>query len=179
MKILVMRHGYAGQKIKDDDQADLDRELEPVGEEQVRNIAEWLKENDMVPDVIYASPVERTQQTAAIMANVLYGDSAEYKLDPNLSENKPIEMAVMARVCDESCEMPLLVSHSGNIDRLNYLKGDFKPDPDPMATAELRILKVKRKEAEVGKKGSAPSAPWKEKKRVLPNDVDEEQQNLY
>ena len=74
---------------------------------------------------------------------------------------------------------PLLVGHKDNQDRLKHLKGKYDPKPDPMATSELRVIKVKRKDVTPPSPGQGPTADWKEEQRILPSDIDEDAQNLY
>lgn len=176
-----MRHGFAGNKIKDSDEADLDRDLEPEGERQARAVGKHLASLDDPPDKIYTSPTTRALQTAKIVADEVFGDEDEYEIDPNLAEGKPIEMAVVQRTQDESSKRPLLVTHSGNVDRLHHLKGKYGKSvkPDPMATAEVRELKIKRGKVDPGGPGRGPTADWKEKRRILPSDCDGDCENLY
>lgn len=181
MKLLVQRHGFAGNKIKDDDQQDLDRDITDEGETHARAVAKHLVDNDMAPDAIFSSPTKRALQTAHVMAEHIFGDPDKVTVDQNLAEGKPLEMAVVARTQDENVKRPLLVTHSGNIDRLHHLKGKYgkKIKSDPMATSEVREIKIKRGDVEPGGPGQLPSARWKETNRVTPNDADHDLENLY
>jgi phosphohistidine phosphatase SixA len=159
MRIYVMRHGYAGDYTgkKDTDNA---RTLQPDGIAAVKTLAAWMgdtKHNE-VPTCIVCSPIRRAVDTARLMSDAF---GLPYAIDQNLEKDRPMEMFIKKCAADQGIRRPLLISHSDNIvpglARLNYLP---RTEVDPIAMAELRILKVDRDEV-----------MWKEKNRILPSDL--------
>lgn len=63
MQLLILRHGKAFDQAPSG-QRDFHRELEEKGREQARNAARILKASEMLPDIVLASPLIRTKQTA-------------------------------------------------------------------------------------------------------------------
>ena len=165
MKQFIVRHGYAGEPIANKetlDPTDMARQLKPVGRAALNNLAQYLKDNGLVPLSISASPIVRCQQSAAVLAKAFYGDARAFTTDPNLSIRSPLEQVVIAKARDPKCTRPMLVTHSDDIARLSWLNGE-DPDegqPDPTTTAELRLLSVSRDDFS-----------WKEKLRVRPSDL--------
>lgn len=171
MLILFQRHGYAGERLPDKTEDDA-RELLNEGVKQLQAMGTYVDKQAYGIDRIFASPIVRAQQTAAIMAKLLFDDEDAFTTDPNLAPYKPMEMAFVMRTQDDTFSRPLLIGHHDNLPRLFNLLGDFNPGPDPIAMGEVRVFKVKRKNVEVGGGMSGPTAKWKEKARYLPSDVD-------
>lgn len=168
MKIYAIRHGYAGDYIGKDESAnfvhnpkDLARVLLPEGIAAAKAVAQWMQDNDQVPNAIYYSPVMRAVQTAKIIGRTLGVKCTE---EPNLAIDKPWEMVVKRLAADDTMKRIALVAHSDNtvpgLRALNFLSGADKFSVDPIAMAELRILKVDR-----------DSFTWDEQQRVLPSDL--------
>jgi len=80
-----------------------DLPLVESGREQARKIGAWLRDNRMIPDVVYASHLERTQETAKIairesgVSNPVYALDIFNEIDYGPDENKP-EEDVIARL---------------------------------------------------------------------------------
>jgi phosphohistidine phosphatase SixA len=155
-----MRHSFAGAPIgkEKNTPTDLARGLEPEGVEMAHALAEYLLQKDMVPNAIRHSPVKRAKQTAKILGDMFGMTPIE---DQNLEMTKPIAMPIKALAADKMQKRILVISHSEAIAKalraLNFLD---EYDVDPIATCELRILDVKRKD------GS-----WTELDRIMPSDL--------
>lgn len=162
MKIMLLRHGYAGEyytKKEDLDPKDMSRVLKPEGVAAAKNIAQWMQDQGLSPNAIYASPIKRVNQTAGIIAKVLFGDPRFVITDQNLAMHSPMERVAVARAQDKSCKWPLLIAHADNLPRMKYLNGKDPADsPDPYATCELRIVDLDR-----------DSFEWNELDRVTPS----------
>jgi len=170
VKIYALRHGYAGDYIGKDESAnfvhnpqDLARVLLPDGIAAAKAMAGWMRENDEIPTVIFHSPVIRAKQTARIIGRELGVRAIE---EPNLAIDKPWEMVVKKIAADDGMKRVAVVAHSDNtvpgMRALNFLSGEDKFQVDPIAMAELRVLRVDRK-----------SFTWDEEQRVLPSDLGE------
>jgi phosphohistidine phosphatase SixA len=160
MRIYVMRHGYAGDYSGKRD-VDDKRKLQPDGIDAVKAMAAWMADSkhNEVPTCIVCSPIQRALDTARLMSDAF---GLPFSVDQNLEKERPMEMFIKKCAADKGIRRPLLISHSDNIvpglARLNYLA---RTEVDPIAMAELRILKVDR-----------DSVMWKEKNRILPSDND-------
>ena len=86
-----------------------DLPLVEKGEEQAKAIGRYLKENKMIPDVVYASHLKRTQQTAQIaikesgVSNPVFTLNMFNEIDYGPDENKT-EDEVIARIGKEAIE---------------------------------------------------------------------------
>ena len=71
MKLYLLRHGIAEQRMTVSGRADADRPLTPDGAKRMRRIAGKMEERGLSFDCILTSPFRRARQTARIVANVL------------------------------------------------------------------------------------------------------------
>jgi phosphohistidine phosphatase len=67
--IYLVRHGIAGPAPRG--MSDSDRALTPDGKRKTRRIAVGLKRLGVVPDVVLSSPLQRAEETAAILIDTL------------------------------------------------------------------------------------------------------------
>ena len=84
-----------------------DLPLVESGQEQARMIGRWLRENRNIPDVVYASELRRTRETASIaikesgISNPVYTLDIFNEIDYGPDENKP-EAEVIARIGEQA-----------------------------------------------------------------------------
>lgn len=84
MKLYVIRHGESYINLGNwDTLEDLDTGLTPLGIRQAEALRDWFKENDVKADVLYASTMKRTQETAQYVSD---GLGLDVKLDDRLRE---------------------------------------------------------------------------------------------
>jgi phosphohistidine phosphatase len=69
MDLFVLRHGKAEKS--SDGTADAARALTRDGKEEVKKVAQWMKRNNILFDIIATSPLKRASGTAKIVAGVL------------------------------------------------------------------------------------------------------------
>jgi phosphohistidine phosphatase len=69
MDLYILRHGKAGQSTGEPD--DIMRALTPAGRKEIRNIARWLKNENIRFDLIASSSLIRASETASIVAKTL------------------------------------------------------------------------------------------------------------
>ena len=159
MRVYVIRHANPESTDYDDDP---DPGISDEGTEAATALGQWMTENDQIPTVLYASPMTRTQETAEAIASAI--EEAGYakpdvKTDARIGPQMSIKALIVELADDKSMSRVGIVSHHEAITAgLRVL--DKPTHPDPFAQAELRIYKVKRKNAE-----------WKEKERVVPSDL--------
>jgi len=121
-KLLLVRHAKAE---KDTTVKDIDRPLKYIGMQDAAFIAERLKENSLIPQIIISSPALRTKTTAEIFADHLSLP------DPTL--NKAIYEASqqgLLRVINKfpsEYDFVALVGHNPGISQiLYYLTGEIR-----------------------------------------------------
>lgn len=88
-KYIMVRHGEAESNVKNITNCTLEQNYYPLtakGKKQVAVAVKTMKKKKIKPDLIFASPLLRTKETAESIASV-FGISAEnIKLDPRLGE---------------------------------------------------------------------------------------------
>jgi len=86
-----------------------DLPLVEKGRQQARAIGKYLRENELIPDVVYASQLQRAQETAAIaitesgVTNPVYTLDIFNEIDYGPDENKTKE-DVIARIGEDALE---------------------------------------------------------------------------
>jgi phosphohistidine phosphatase len=75
--VYLCRHAHAAAGEPDEL-----RPLTPTGEEQARQLGEWLAAADPPPAVVVSSPLLRARQTAALVTGAT---GAELRVDPRLA----------------------------------------------------------------------------------------------
>ncbi len=102
MELLVMRHGDA-----EDSKDDFHRRLTSLGRDEAKDAALAISSRGLAPEVIYASPLKRAQETAGIVAEHLRMDVVECdSITPSGSCQHVCDLLSKAKA-----ERPLIVSH--------------------------------------------------------------------
>tara|TARA_Y100000031_G_scaffold40119_1_gene46100 strand:+ start:712982 stop:713608 length:627 start_codon:yes stop_codon:yes gene_type:complete len=88
LTLLIARHGNTFDKgdIPTRVGARTDLPLVEKGREQARHIANYLKENDILPDIIFTSDLRRTKEMAEIIVDELRDDEIEVRAHPMFNE---------------------------------------------------------------------------------------------
>lgn len=71
MKLFLVRHGVAVDRIGGDIRSDFDRPLTPEGREECEEVAAGLKRLGVKPQALVSSPLLRARQTGEVFVNVL------------------------------------------------------------------------------------------------------------
>lgn len=114
--LIIVRHAHTHDP--QPGQPDHDRELTDQGRKQARQSAEWLKEQGSLPQTIFASSASRTQATASIFAEVLFGDSTKFQAENQLfraSENEVLEFLQQHSGPEDSV---MIVGHNPTVTQL-------------------------------------------------------------
>ncbi|MEM6780510.1 MAG: histidine phosphatase family protein [Pseudomonadota bacterium] len=127
-KLIIARHGntFGPNDTATRVGARTDLPLVESGEEQARKIGTWLQETRNIPDVVYASELQRTQQTARIaikqsgVPNPVYTLDIFNEIDYGPDENKP-EADVIARIGEQAIQ---------DWDEHTKVPDGWKVDPD-------------------------------------------------
>ena len=138
LRLDLLRHGEALPAQADGDAA---RPLSESGRRSVARIAAEYSRRNWRPDHLFASPLRRAQETAAIVARAVPGLAIETleELDPG---GLPAEV-VAALAAHPLGGHAVLVGHQPLLGGLAaYLTGDPHPELAPGALATLEIAQV-------------------------------------
>jgi phosphohistidine phosphatase SixA len=155
VRVYLVRHSVPEPPDPDDPAPDPG--LNDEGREYVQNLAQWMLDKDEVPNVIFASPKARTQETAEILRDAF--GLAEVVTKGSIGPQMSITKLLTKVANDRAMTRVMIVSHHETIGQgLRVL--DVPNHPDPLAQSELRVMKVKRKDVS-----------WQEHCRVLPSEL--------
>jgi len=126
--LIIARHGNTFESSKTPRRVGLHTDLPLVesGKEQAKAIGKYLKENKLIPDVVYASQLKRTQETAEIaikesgVTNPVFTLDIFNEIDYGPDENKT-EKEVIARIGAQAIK---------DWDESAIVPGGWKLDPD-------------------------------------------------
>lgn len=111
--LLLMRHGkssWDGKKIKDEE-----RPLKKRGRKDSKYIANILKENELIPQLILASTAERTKETAQIVAEKS-GYKGEITHFHSFYMGEPDDFLKKLHKLDDKMERVLLIAHNPGLE---------------------------------------------------------------
>lgn len=137
MKIIILRHGEAESHAE----SDATRNLTPYGQTQANSAGSCLKQLDLMPDVIWVSPLVRAQQTCAAVL-----DAMQCSVKPRTTELL-IPEANPAQLVTELSQLPfktlLLVSHQPLVSALVglFCDNDKRAGP-PMSPTSMALLQT-------------------------------------
>jgi len=132
----LMRHGEASW----DASLDFERELTPLGREQLAVLA--YKHHSALCSItkIVCSPYLRTRQSAAIIADSLLG--VEVVIDGQLTPNHSVKDALSA-IEKHGCENVLVVTHQPLIGNLiSYLEQGDLSYPEPVMPGSIYLYSM-------------------------------------
>jgi phosphohistidine phosphatase len=134
-----MRHAEAEARIAGE--SDRERVLTDKGREQSRKIGKFLRRNELVPDVIFASPYSRSWQTAEIVCDEAGLDDptlADWLACGMTAETAMKELTAFARLPDL-----MIVGHQPDLGELcARLLGLRDPTQIPLKKAALICLEL-------------------------------------
>lgn len=120
-RIYILRHGKAEDGYG---KSDFERELIPKGKKKTIKVAQYLKENNIVPQKILASMAQRTIQTAEVMSDILSISKDAILVEKSLylaSSNSILD--VLYGVDDQIQELMLIGHNPGLSSLATYLAG--------------------------------------------------------
>ena len=135
MKTLyVLRH--AKSSWDDPDLADFDRPLNTRGKTAASFMGDLMDRNDLVPDVILASPAVRAKTTAALVTAAA-GFEAKVEHEERIYEASPQSLRQVAAAIDDSFGSAMLVGHNPGMEGfIRFLTGRL----ESMPTAALAVI---------------------------------------
>ena len=111
--LIIVRHAHTFDP--NPGQPDHERDLTPEGKTEARLSAEWLKEEGNLPKKIVASFANRTQQTASIFSEVIFGDGQNYVAEKELYHAKENDLLDFIKENFTSEESLMLVGHNPSV----------------------------------------------------------------
>ncbi len=118
-----MRHAKSDWSAR---QADFDRPLNRRGELAAQRMAEWLDDQDLIPDRVLSSSALRTRTTAMAVVRHCHVDLAKVDFDDELYLASAVVWRDVAVACTD--ERVLLCGHNPGLDELvDYLASGHAP----------------------------------------------------
>ena len=126
--------------------SDYDRPLNKRGSRDAVRMGQWLDANDLRPQVLLASPAQRTRQTVLAVAEALGVKDGEVMLNKDLYLADRATLIKVLHSLPESIDSVLLVAHNPGMDDLVEW---LSPEPPPlsdsgklMTTAAIAVFEV-------------------------------------
>jgi phosphohistidine phosphatase len=113
--LLLMRHGKSSWKNTKD--GDKERPLTKKGEKDAHKMAEFLKEKDLLPQVILTSTAVRARTTARVILDKCAGEISFTALDSLYMAEPPVLVEALKTVSD-AADRVLLVGHNPGLEGL-------------------------------------------------------------
>ncbi len=140
MKLYLMRHGIAVDRMDPACPPDDERPLTPKGARRTRYAARGLAAQGVAIEAVLASPLVRARQTAEIAALVLGEDPAEVEIAGDLRPGG--DPAAFLRTLERRSETGILcVGHAPNLDRVIAACLGFRGEP-PLALKKAGVACV-------------------------------------
>jgi phosphohistidine phosphatase len=118
-ELLLLRHGKAERY---DGSEDYDRCLKKRGKKDAKRMGEWLKEQQLLPDVVISSPAIRAIMTARIVCDALGIDRDLIQTEKRLYDEGLVRVKSVLADCKDSFIKVLVVGHNPELeDLLAYL----------------------------------------------------------
>jgi phosphohistidine phosphatase len=140
-ELMLLRHGKANGGA-----GDYHRILTDRGIRDVQHIGEWLEQQDMIPDLIVASPAECAAGTAKKVSKVMGMAEGEIRHDDRIYATNLGTLLEVVAALPETDNRILLIGHNPGLEQLlAWLssKGSSLPDEDKrLAPATLAIVKI-------------------------------------
>lgn len=111
--LLLMRH--AKSSWDDPALADHDRPLNKRGKQDAPRMGRWLRDADLVPDLIVTSSAKRARKTARLVAEAC-GYDGELLIRPELYHAPPDVWAAVVRALPDTASRVLCVGHNPGLE---------------------------------------------------------------
>jgi len=129
-RLLLVRHAKA---VHDNDYTDFERPLKHKGVQNATDMAERLKSESLIPQVLITSPSLRTQATADIFAEHL--GLSKPKQNKNIYDAGRHELLKIISEFDDKHDFVGFVGHNPGIAELIYYYSGKTPDVSPGSVA--------------------------------------------
>ncbi|MBI9068330.1 MAG: histidine phosphatase family protein [Salinivirgaceae bacterium] len=106
------------------DLSDFERPLLPKGIKRTKKSCQWMKENNIIPDLIVSSPAERAKLTAQIIQEQI-GSDIKIEFETNMYPGNQDQILEILENTDINCNHLLIIGHNPGItDITNCLTGE-------------------------------------------------------
>jgi phosphohistidine phosphatase len=139
-ELWLLRHGKAERF---DSSEDYDRPLKGRGKRDAKRMGEWLKEGQLLPDVVISSPAIRAITTAKIVCDVIGIDHRHIQQEKRLYDEGLVRVKSVLADCPATFSSVLLVGHNPELEGLlTYLvnEADLPDNKKLLPTAALARL---------------------------------------
>ena len=113
-ELILLRHAEAMQLAVDG--SDRERPLSLRGEQEARAAGAWLREQDIVPDLVLSSPARRAQMTVERALDALGGGTPRYL--PGIFNATPGDLLALLGDNAAAARRVLLVGHNPGLEQL-------------------------------------------------------------
>jgi len=114
-ELLLLRHGKSDWSIYVND---YQRPLKNRGKRGAQRIGDWLQQQGLVPDLIYASPAERALATAQKCGKVMGIGAKNVHLDKRIYLANPQQLLDVLADCPDEAQCVMLVGHYPGLEQL-------------------------------------------------------------
>ncbi|ACZ00341.1 SixA phosphatase family protein [Thermomonospora curvata] len=130
--LIVLRHAKA---VDGAGMADIDRPLASRGHRDAAATGQWLRENDLVPDLVLCSTAVRTRETLEDLAL-----PSPVEFEPGLYDNHVDIAFSLIREVDDDVDRLLVIGHNPSMHQLVYdLTGGA---PESFPTCALAVIEL-------------------------------------
>lgn len=133
--VYLLRH--AKSSWDDSTLADHDRPLAPRGSNAVPLVADHMRSEGVVPEVVLCSTARRTRQTLALLGDAIAADS-DLRIESDLYSASADTLVARLRELHDTVERVLVIGHNPGLERLVWLLTRDRPAKFP--TAALATL---------------------------------------
>lgn len=142
-ELLLLRHGKSDW---DTDTDDFHRPLKDRGKRGAQRIGVWLLQQNLIPDLVIASPAERALVTAEKCCKVMGIGSKDVRQDKRIYLAEPGRLMEVLADCPPEAQRVMLVGHNPGLELLlRYLVDrplETPPDGKLLPTATLAQLRI-------------------------------------
>ena len=114
-ELLLVRHAKSDRNI---DVSDIERPLKKRGKRDAKNVGEWLKKKNLLPDMLLSSPARRAIDTARLIFDELDVDGLVIHEDEFLYAADVKQLKSVLANCPETAQRVLLVGHNPELENL-------------------------------------------------------------
>jgi phosphohistidine phosphatase len=141
MKILyLVRHAKSSWKFPDLD--DFERPLNKRGKRDAPMMGRFLKERDILPDILLSSPAKRAKKTAKIIADELSYSKNQIVFNDEIYEASTVGLLKIASRTADNFKSAMLVGHNPGMTYLANMIANVRIDNIPTCGIVCIDLKI-------------------------------------
>ncbi len=119
VELLLLRHGHAVVTPPSwDDRGDYGRQLSEQGEQQSRQVGEWIRSHNLQPDSIICSSAVRSMATAIEVCVGGDLDQALINFEDSIYEAEVLSLVDFIRLTTNKVKRLMLVGHNPGLEKL-------------------------------------------------------------